>query len=60
MGKPLIIWPYYLEKLILPLHSQTKCFLFDVQVLWSYNYSKWVTFAKNCILQSKSVNFGGL
>ena len=23
--------PYYLEKLILPLDSQTQCFLFDVQ-----------------------------
>jgi len=26
---------YYLEKLILPLDSQTECFLFDVQLLWT-------------------------
>jgi len=33
--------PYYIEKLILPLDSQTQCFLLDVQLLWSYDYSKW-------------------
>ena len=51
--------PYYLEKLTLPLDSQTQCFLFDVQLLWSYDYSKWAIFAKNCILQWKILNFGG-
>ena len=37
---------YYLEKLILPLDSQTQCFLFDVQLLWSYDYSKWAIFLR--------------
>jgi len=32
-GKPKWGIPYYLEKLILPLDSQTQCFLFDVQLL---------------------------
>jgi len=41
---------YYLEKLILPLDSQTQYFLFDVQLLWSYDYSKWAIFTKNRIL----------
>jgi len=31
---------YYLEKLILPLALQSQFFLFDVQLLWSYDYSK--------------------
>ena len=48
---------YYLEKLILPLDSQTQCVLFDVQLLWSYDYSKWAIFAKNRILQWKILNF---
>jgi len=38
---------YYLEKLTLPLDSQTQFFLFDVQLLWSYDYSKWaIVFTK--------------
>jgi len=52
--------PYYLEKLTLPLESQTECFLFDVRLLWSYDYSKWVIFTKNNILQWKILNFGRL
>jgi len=52
--------PYYLEKLTLPLDSQTQCFLFDVQLLWTYDYSKWAIFTKNRILQWKISNFGGL
>jgi len=51
--------PYYLEKLTLPLDSQTQCFLFDVQLLWSCDYSKRVIFTKNCILQWKILNFWG-
>jgi len=43
--------PYYLETPILQLDSQTQCFLFDVQLLWSYDYSKWAIFTKNRILQ---------
>jgi len=31
--KPKCGTPYYLEKLILPLDSQTQCFLFDMQLL---------------------------
>jgi len=52
--------PYFGGKLTLPLDSQTQCFLFNVQLLWSYDYSKWVIFTKNCILQWKILNFGGL
>ena len=52
---------YYLEKLILPLDSQIQCFLFDVQLSWSYDYSKWaIFFTKNSILQWKILNFGRL
>ena len=51
---------YYLEKLILQLDSQTQCFLFDVQLLWSYDYSKWAIYTKNRILQWKISNFGGV
>jgi len=43
--------PYHLEKLILPLDSQTQYFLFDMQLLCSYDYSKWAIFTKNRILQ---------
>jgi len=52
--------PYYLEKLNLDLllDSQSQCFLFDVQLLWSYDYSKWAIFTKNRILQQKILNFG--
>ena len=49
--------PYYLEKLILPLDSHTQCFLFDVQLLWSYDYRKWAIFTKNRILQWKNYTF---
>jgi len=38
--------PYYLEKLTLPLDSQTQCYLSNVQSLWSYDYSKWAIFIK--------------
>ena len=44
---------YYLEKLILLLDSQTQCFLFDVQLLWSYDYSKWAIFTKNAFYNRK-------
>jgi len=47
MGKPLILG----GKPTLPLDSQSQCFLFTVQLLWSYDYSKWVIFTKNRILQ---------
>ena len=53
MGKPLF-W----GKLTLPLDSQTQCFLFNVQPLWSYDYSNRVIFTKNPILQWKILNFG--
>jgi len=49
MGKPLILG----GKPTLPLDSQSQCFLFTVQLLWSYDYSKWVIFTKNRILQWK-------
>jgi len=52
--------PYYLEKLMLPLDSQTQCFLFNVQLLWSYDYNKLAIFTKNRILQLKILNFVGL
>jgi len=39
---------YFLEKLTLPLDSQTQCFLFNVQLLWSYDCRKWVILTKNC------------
>jgi len=52
--------PYFGGKLTLPLDSQTQCFLFNVQLIWSYYYTKWVIFTKNCILQWKILNFGGL
>ena len=45
--------PLLLEKLTLTLDSHTQCFLFDVQLLWSYDYSKRAIFTKNCILQWK-------
>jgi len=45
MGKRLI-----LENLTLPLTSQTQCFLFNGQLLWSYDR----------ILQSKILNSGSL
>jgi len=51
---------YYLDKLILPLDSQTQCFLFDVQLLWSYDNNKWAFFTKDRILQWKILNFGTL
>ena len=43
--------PYFGGKLTLLLDSQTQCFLFNVQLLWSYDYSKRVIFTKNPILQ---------
>jgi len=49
--------PYYLEKLILPLDSQTQYFLFDVLLLWSDDYNKWLIFTKNRILQWKTFKF---
>ena len=49
-GKPL-----FLEKLTLPLDSQTQCFVFDMQLLWSYDYSKWAIFTK----KPHFTNFGG-
>jgi len=52
--------PYFRGKLTLPLDSQTECFLFNVQHLWSYDYSKWVIITKNRILQWKISNFGSL
>ena len=48
-----------MHKLILLLDSQTQCYLFDVQLLWSYDYSKCAIFTKNRILQWKILNFGG-
>jgi len=54
------VTPYYLEKLILPSDSQTQCFLFNMQLLWSYDYSKWAIFYKKRILQWKILNFEGL
>jgi len=41
-GNPLLFG----KKMVLPLDSQTQCFLFDVQLLWSYDYSKWAIFTK--------------
>jgi len=38
--------PYFGGKLTLPLDSPTQCFLFNVQLLWSYDYSKRVIFTK--------------
>ena len=35
-------------------------FLIDVKLLWSYDYSKWVIFMKNHILQWKILNLGSL
>ena len=49
--------PYYLEKLILPLDSQTQCFLFDMQLLWRYDISKWAIFAKNSHFTMKNFKF---
>ena len=56
MGKPLILG----GKLTLPLDSQTQYFLFNVQLLWSYDYSKSVIFTKYRILQWKILNFRSL
>jgi len=53
MGNPLL-W----GELTLLLDSQTQCFLFNVELLWSYDYSKWVIFTKNRILQWKILYFG--
>jgi len=52
--------PWFLEKLILPLDLKTQCVLFDMQLLWRYDYSKWALFTKNRILQWKILNFGRL
>jgi len=52
--------PLFWGKLTLPLDSQTRCFLFNVQLLWSYDYSNWVIFTKNRILHWKILNFGSL
>ena len=38
--------PLFWGKLTLPLDSQTQCFLFNVQLLWSYDHSKWVIFLR--------------
>ena len=54
MGKPFIIWKNWFYR----LDSQTQCFMFDVQLLWSYDYSKWAIFTKNRILQWQILNFG--
>ena len=50
---------YYLEKLTLLLDSQTQCFLYGVQLLWNYDYSKWAIFTKTRIFQCKIIHFGG-
>jgi len=52
--------PYFGGKLTLPLDSQTQCFLFNVQLLWSYDYSKCGIFTKSRILQWTILNFGRL
>jgi len=36
--------PKFFKKLTSPLDSQTRCFLFNVELLWSYNCRKWVIF----------------
>ena len=46
MGNPLLF-----GETDFTLDSQTQCFLFDVQLLWSFDYSKWAIFTKNRILQ---------
>ena len=38
--------PLFWVETTLPLDSQTRCFLFNVQLLWSYDYSKWVIFLR--------------
>ena len=50
--------PYFLEKLNFALDLQTQCFLFNVQLLWGCDCSKWVVFKKDCILQWKILNLG--
>jgi len=52
--------PYYLEKLSLPLDSQTQYFLFDVQLLWSYDYSKWAIFHEKPHFTTENFKFRGL
>jgi len=51
---------YFLEKLTLRLDSQTQCFLFNVQYLWSYNGRKLVIFTKKRSLQWTNLYFGRL
>jgi len=51
--------PYYLEKMTLLLDSQIQCFLFDVQLLWSYDYSKWEIFYEKPHFTIKNFKFRG-
>jgi len=48
---------YYLHKLILLLDSQTQCYLFDVQLLWSYDYSKCAIFTKKPYFTMENFKF---
>jgi len=51
--------PYFGGKLTLPLDSQTQCFLFNVQLLSSYDYSKRVIFTKKTHFTMKNFKFWG-
>jgi len=51
---------FYEKKLTSPLDSHTQCFLFNVQLLSSYDCRKRVIFTINLILQWKILNFGTL
>ena len=48
------------ETMILPLDSQAQCFLFDMQLSWSYDYSQWAIFTKSRIVQWNLLNYGRL
>jgi len=52
--------PYYLEELILPLDSQTQYLLFDVQMLWSYDYSNWAIFYEKPHFTMENFKYRGL
>jgi len=48
---------YFSEKLTLTLDSQTQCFLFNVQHLWSYDCRKWVIFYEKPHFTMESFTF---
>jgi len=60
LDKPIRGNPLFWGKTDFTVGFADPMFPIQCQTLWSYDYSKWVIFTKNRILQWKIVHFGNL